>query len=127
MKFAKGIDIYKEYAAPLVRIPIALVFIWFSVNQLMIPSDWVGYMPKFLQQMPNPDTIILVNASVVLLLALMLLVGAYTRIVASLLGLHLMFIAFSLNWSSIAIRDFGLAFATLSIALHGSDRLCLKR
>ncbi|MGV8141380.1 MAG: hypothetical protein ACP5OA_04745, partial [Candidatus Woesearchaeota archaeon] len=62
-----------------------------------------------------------------IILGVMLLLGVFTRISALLLGLHLVMISISLGYGATAIRDWGLSIATLSIAMHGWDRLCLMK
>ena len=39
--------------------------------------------------------------------------------------LHLLVIASDLGISPIGVRDFGLAFATLALALQGEDKWCV--
>lgn len=56
---------------------------------------------------------------------IMLLLGAFTRISSLLLSIHLFFIAISLGYNDLAIRDMGLTVATVAVFLNGPDRLCL--
>lgn len=122
-------DNLKEYGFPLLRIALALVFLWFSISQLIAPNDWTGYLPGFIQNIKNVDPIIFIytNAIFELVFAVLLILGIFTKISAFLLGIHLLGISISLGWNAIAIRDYGLAFATLAIALNGPDRFCLKK
>jgi uncharacterized membrane protein YphA (DoxX/SURF4 family) len=121
------LDRYKEYGPVIVRIGLSLVFFWFAISQLMAPSDWTGYLPNFLYNTPNPVIFIYANIAFELIFASLLILGIWTRISALLLGLHLIGISITLGWNAIAIRDYGLALATLSIVLSGPDRLCLKK
>ena len=61
------------------------------------------------------------------MMALLLAIGLFTRIAASLLVLHMLPIISSLGFTQLGVRDFGIAIGTLAIALHGADRLCLER
>jgi uncharacterized membrane protein YphA (DoxX/SURF4 family) len=54
-----------------------------------------------------------------------LALGIWTRFVAFILGLHLLLISSSLGFSAIGVRDFGLSFATLALALLGGGPLAL--
>ena len=59
-------------------------------------------------------------------LGLMLLFGWQTRIVALLLALHLFDIMYVVGYGEIGVRDFGLAVATLVVAMNGYDPLSLS-
>jgi uncharacterized membrane protein YphA (DoxX/SURF4 family) len=127
MNIKERLDSVKEYGPTIVRIAMSLVFFWFAINQLMTPSDWIGYLPTFLANTANPIMFIYANAIFEIIFGGLLILGVYTRIAALLLGLHLIGISIALGYNAIAIRDFGLAFATLSIVLNGSDKLCLRK
>lgn len=118
---------FKEYGPIVLRIAMALVFFWFAINQLIVPNDWTGYLPEFLANIANPVLFIYANAIFEIIFGLLLILGIFTRLAAFLLGIHLLGISITLGWSAVAIRDYGLAFATLSIVLNGPDKLCLKK
>jgi len=123
----KQSDNLKEYGPIIVRIALSLVFFWFAINQLIAPASWIGYLPKFLYTAGNPVIFIYANAIFELIFATLLILGVFTRLSALLLGLHLIGIAITLGYNEIAIRDFGLALATLSIVLTGPDKWCLRK
>ena len=121
-------DIYplKKYAPFILRIGISLVFFWFGFSQLFFPQEWVGFLPSWLDSLPLSQTsFILINGSFELLFGFFLLLGLFTRLSALLLALHLFGIVVSLGYTAIAVRDFGLAIATLSIFFRGDDDFCL--
>ena len=128
----------------MVRIAIALVFLWFGISQIADPESFLGYVPEwlyqqepqmmmhgfmqFIQKAPNfVYTIILLNGIFETIFGALLLVGYFTRIVAFLLALHLFGIAFSLGYNDIAVRDFGLALATLSLIFSGAGEFSLDK
>jgi len=115
------------YSPSVVRIGMALVFLWFAINQLLNPKVWIIYLPEFLSNTPNPTMFIYANAVFEIIFGLMLLLGILTRISALLLGIHLIGISITLGYNAIAIRDLGLGIATISIAMHGPDKLCLMK
>jgi hypothetical protein len=41
-------SLLRQYAAPLLRISMALVFLWFGASQVLSPMRWVSYIPEFL-------------------------------------------------------------------------------
>lgn len=117
--------IKQEHGKIILRICLALVFLWFGFSQVQSPDSWKGLVPAMFSNILDSGIIVLLNGSAEIILGLMLLTGLYTRIVALLLGLHLFGIAFSLGFNAIAVRDFGLAFATIAVFFLGSDKLCL--
>lgn len=141
-KFKEFFEQNKKYSTDIVRIAVSLVFLWFGINQLIDPESFLGYVPQwiyqqepqmmmhgfmqFMQRAPNfVYTIILLNGIFETIFGALLLIGYFTRIVAFLSALHLFGIAFSLGYNDIAIRDFGLALATLSLVFSGAGELSL--
>lgn len=135
---------YKEYASILLRIGISLVFLWFGLNQLINPLSFLGYVPSWiyphsaeivhehafqsLHSLPlTPHIIIMGNGLLEVILGLLLIIGLFTRASSLLLSLHIFGIIIGLGYNDIAVRDFGLMLACLSIFLHGPDKWCLDR
>jgi len=127
MNLTEKIDSLKEYGPAILRIAMALVFLWFAINQFIAPNDWTGYLPGFLASTANPVIFVYANAVFELIFAGLLIAGVFTRLAALLLGLHLIGISVAPGYNAIAIRDYGLALATLSIVLTGPDKLCMKK
>ena len=123
----KLLDNLKGYGPVVVRIALSLVFFWFAINQLIAPASWTVYLPKFLYTAGNPVIFIYANAIFELIFATLLILGVFTRLSALLLGLHLIGISIVLGYNEIAVRDCGLALATLSIVLTGPDKWCFDR
>lgn len=118
----------KRYAPAVLRIGLALVFLWFGFNQIFDGQSWLGYLPSFAYSLPvKPITFIFLNGLFEVLFGSMLIVGIYTRLSSGLLSLHLLGIILSLGYNEIAVRDVGLFFAGLSVFLNGDDDLCLDK
>lgn len=117
--------INQEYGKIILRISLSLVFLWFGINQLYYPSSWIGFVPSFIPF--SPGTIVLLNGSLEVILGLMLLSGIQVRFSSLVLSIHLFLIALPMGFTAIAIRDFGLALATLSVFFFGADKLCIER
>lgn len=114
------------YAPSMVRIGVAMVFLWFGANQLLRPGYFIGYLPKFIFSLPGePATYILLNGGMEIVFGTLLLLGFYTRISALILGLHLAGITYTVGWNEIGARDFGLTLATLSVVLSQPDVLTI--
>ncbi len=110
-----------QAAFVLLRFGLAFVFIWFASNQIANPSAWVAYLPGFVKSLPMPAvTFVLCNALFELIGAILLVLGAWTRITALLLGLHLFGIALTIGLDAVGVRDIGLALATLALSLGGA-------
>jgi uncharacterized membrane protein YphA (DoxX/SURF4 family) len=118
----------QSFAPSLLRISIALVFLWFGLNQLLNSSAWLAWLPSWMSSLSLlPTTIILLNGLFETVLGLLLLMGFLVRPVALLLSLHLFGIVFSIGYNDIAVRDVGLALATFVVFLQGDDFWCLSR
>ena len=114
----------KEYSIPVARIGLAFVFLWFGLSQIFDAESFFGYVP--LWAVNNPllavSTLVFVNGIFDSLIGFLLLIGFYTRIVALMAALHLLFIAFSLGYNDIAIRDVGLAVIAVSLVFSGAGK-----
>jgi uncharacterized membrane protein YphA (DoxX/SURF4 family) len=136
-------DKYKECAPSVLRIGIALVVLWFGINQLINPQSFLGYVPQWfsshsaqlvhehplqlLHSLPlTPHILIMGNGILEVIFGIFLLLGLFTRISSLIVSLHLFIIALGLGYNDIMIRDLGLAIAAFSIFLYGNDAWCLN-
>ncbi|MEK7614248.1 MAG: DoxX family membrane protein [Patescibacteria group bacterium] len=116
----------KQLAPIVVRIGVALVFVWFGLEQLTNVSDWTGWLPNYARSLPiSPETLVYVNGVFETALGLLLLTGLYTRLAASLFALHMAHIITVVGYGEIGVRDFAIFMATLSTAFHGADGFSL--
>ena len=115
-----------EYYAPSVlRYSMAVVILWFSLQQFMHAEVWTAYVPDSAVSLTHLSAVTLVyfNAIVEAVLGLALVFTRYTRLAALLLALHLFDIMYIVGYGEIGVRDFGLAFATLVVAMSPADPL----
>ena len=118
----------ERFAKPVLRIALSLVFVSFGIMQLGNSLEWSGFVPDFALSLGfQAITLVKINAILELSFGVLMLLGLYTRIVALILSLHLFVIASSLGFNDLAVRDFGLAFATLAVFLNGPDDFCLDK
>lgn len=117
----------KDYAMALVRIAMSLVFLWFGLNQLFQPEEFMGYLPGFLLTLDFAKNLVVMNGIFEVVLGSLLLVGLYTRIAALILSLHLFAIAVNLGYNDIAVRDLGLSLTTLAVFLGGNEKWSLDK
>jgi uncharacterized membrane protein YphA (DoxX/SURF4 family) len=120
-------DRYKHLAPAVIRIGIALVFLWFGTQELTNPTDWTSYIPEAAVKLTHLSvyTLTYINGAFEALAGLLLLIGLWTRVVAALLFLHLLTILSVVGYNSIGVRDFGLAIGALSVAIFGHDTITL--
>jgi len=113
----------KNLAPVVLRLGLAMVFIWFGSNQLMSQTMWMWLIPKSLISMTgiSAQNIVIGNGIFEIIMAALLAFGIWIRLVAILLALHLLGIIGVLGINAIGIRDIGLFFAMVSVAMHGAD------
>jgi len=115
----------KEIQIPFIRLSLVLLFAWFGVMQLIDPSLWVGFLPTWTGYFPMPgEMIVSLNGWFEVCGSLMMLLGVRTRIITTLLGLHLMGIAIAVG-GAIGIRDAVLALVAISFAFAKPDSFTL--
>jgi uncharacterized membrane protein YphA (DoxX/SURF4 family) len=119
----------QRFAPNILRIGIALVFLWFGSQQIINANMWTNLIPAWITSASGINAIALVhlNGAFEIVFGLCLFLGYFTRVSAFLLALHMLDITFIVGYTSIGIRDFGLSIATISIFLHGIDSWCLDR
>jgi uncharacterized membrane protein YphA (DoxX/SURF4 family) len=122
----KFIEKYKGYAPITVRMGVAIVFLWFGINQIINPELFFSYVPQIFYQF-GPSTLVLTNGVFETLFGSLLLLGVFTRLTSFLLSMHLLFIVIGLGYNDVAVRDFGLMLATFSVFLNGPDKASLDR
>ena len=123
------IERLKRYSPALLRTGIAVVFLWFGFSQLKNPANWTRMMPSFFTEFFNmsAESLIYMNGTFEVVLATLLLLGLWTRVVSLFLGLHLLHITSIVGYGAVGARDLALALVTLSIFLNGADEFCLDK
>lgn len=120
--------IHKELAMPILRISLGLVFLYFGFQQISNPDSWISFIPEFLTgSFLSPNNLVISNGILELSLGTFLILGLYTRFSSLVLSVHLFFIAISIGFSPIGVRDFGLAASTLAVFFNGADFLTIDR
>jgi len=116
------------FAPVVLRLGLSVVMLWFGISQLMNSGMWVGMVPNWAVALSGlePATIVHLNGVFEVLAGTMLAVGIFTRWVAALLFVHLLIITVDLGMTAVGVRDFGLSFSLLALALFGSDKYCFE-
>jgi uncharacterized membrane protein YphA (DoxX/SURF4 family) len=105
----------QNFGITLLRIALAFVFLWFGFSQISDAALWTSFVPPWTSAIASAGTMVYLN-------------GIFEVITGSLLalGIHLIVISASLGFTAIGVRDFGLGFATIALALIGTDRFALS-
>ncbi|MEI6345613.1 MAG: DoxX family protein [bacterium] len=121
MKFLSAAS-YSAYAPVVLRVGLSLVFLWFGSQQLLHKASWTSFIPDIVVSLSGLSAVTLVvfNGAFEVVFGLALLAGFYTQLSALILALHMFDIAYVVGYDAIGVRDFGLAVATLAIALNAT-------
>ena len=116
----------RDFSPVVLRIGLALVILWFGLNQVISPDNWTGFLPAWLPTLGlSPQTHVLLNGSVEIVVSLLLLAGLFTRIAATVGALHMYAVTLAVGYSAVGVRDFGLCMGLVALALYGADFLTL--
>lgn len=108
-------------ARVLLRWSWVALFAWFGTQQLLNPSDWIGFLPAWTGYFPIPaEMLIQVNGWIEICLAAALFIGCFTRVVATLLAVHLLGIAVFVG-NATGVRDAALSAVGFALALSQPD------
>lgn len=111
----------KNYSLQLLRYSWVFLFLWFGIQQIINPGLWIEYLPAWTGYFPIPgEMLVQLNGWFEILCAVVLALGLYTRIVATILGAHLFFFAIEIG-GAVGIRDGVLAMMGFTIALSDVD------
>ncbi|MEM3127339.1 MAG: DoxX family protein [Candidatus Woesearchaeota archaeon] len=121
--------IRNDYITLLLRIGLGVVLIYFGFLNITAPETYMSFVPEQLTRYVAAIFLMQINGVVEILFGLFLIGGLYRRIVAVLVGLHILGIAF-LMWSvapDISARDFGLALAAFALSMMNEDKHSLDK
>src|SRR5574343_292865 len=123
------INKFKPYSPVLLRIGIALVFLWFGINQMIDVKSWVDFVPESVVKMSglNVTTLVYLNGIFEIVFGVAMLFGYYTRLAALALAIHMFEITYVVGYDSIGVRDFGLSIATFVVFMNGADIFSLDK
>ena len=112
-----------QYAGPVLRIGLAIVYLWFGFQQFMHTSQWTGFVPDWVINLSPVDveTLVHFNGAIEVVFGTTLIIGIFSRLSALILGLHMAHITLIVGYDAIGVRDFGLVVGTAASALLGKD------
>lgn len=120
---------FKSYSPVVLRIGIALVFLWFGINQMIDVKSWVDFVPESVIKLSglNVVTLVYLNGIFEIVFGTAMLFGYCTRLSALALAIHMFEITYIVGYDSIGVRDFGLSIATFVVFMNGMDIFSLDK
>jgi len=111
----------------ILRVALAFVFLWFGFSQLSDIGIWTSFVPQSAMTITgmSAGTLVLLNGILEVIAGILLAFGIFTRVVGTILGIHLLIIALSMGLTAIGVRDIGLALATIALGFLGGGELAL--
>jgi uncharacterized membrane protein YphA (DoxX/SURF4 family) len=101
----------------LLRVGLAVIFLYAAISSFTNPNDWVGYLPSFATKAVDAKVLLHVFSVYEMALAIFLLAGVLVRYVALLCAATLLgIVVFNSSLFAITFRDIALAFAALALA-----------
>lgn len=102
--------------ALLLRLGLAIVLAYAAISSFMSPEDWVGYLPEFVTDILNANTLLKLFSAYELVLVVWLLSGwrqefAGLLCAATFAGI----VAANFSLFQITFRDIALVFASLAL------------
>ncbi len=107
----------KNISFHILRMGMAIVFIWFGFSQIFDSINWVAWVPEWASNLINlpPALIVILNGWFEIIFGSLLIFNLFIRFSSLILAIHLFFIFLSISLTPIGIRDFGLFMATLAL------------
>ncbi|HLD80305.1 MAG TPA: hypothetical protein VJA18_07130 [Candidatus Nanoarchaeia archaeon] len=123
MKLKNNPEDYSKLASFILRVGLAVPFLYAAVAATLQPEAWIGFMPQFLQNIFPAYLLLGAHSSLNIILGLWLLSGWKTTYAAALSALTLLTITLTnLGALDIIFRDIGLFLAAVSLALLHSKK-----
>ena len=109
----------KEIGIHLLRLGLAVVFLWFGFSQILDSLHWVSLVPEWVSNLAHlpPAMIVLANGAFEIVLGTLLAMGFFVRTTSLILALHLIPIALGFGLVATSIRDFAIIISCLALSL----------
>ncbi len=107
----------KYNSITIARLGLAIVFLWFGINQLLAPENWISWLPLWIENVPgSPEMHIIMHGLFDTTVGILLFSGYFARIGALGAAAGLAGIISTIGYNDIAVRDFGLLIVALAVA-----------
>ncbi len=110
----------KHYAYHILRIGLAVTFIWIGVMIVSNPAAWTGYIQPWARSLlPGPiEQVMFVTGIFDVIVGLVLLAGFKTWIASFLAAGHIAVVMITSGINEVTVRDIGLFAAALALAIE---------
>lgn len=109
-----------KLATLMLRIGLAVVFLYAAISSIRNPDQWIMYVPSFTTRFMAAKTTLDAISVFQIVLAIVLLSGKFLRYAATLAAiLFAVIIIFNLSSLLVTFRDIGLLFSAVALALLG--------
>lgn len=100
----------------LLRVGLAVVFLYAAGASFISPNDWIGYLPQFARDFVSDKLLLTIFSVYELILVVWLLSGKYVKLAALLSAATLTgIVIFNYGILAITFRDIGLIFAAAAL------------
>ena len=113
----------KDYGSLILRLGLGTTLLWFGITSILEPNVWSSLVPSF--SPIQPTNVVIMMAIFQMIIAIFIIIGSFTRLAALLMALSLIPIIISLGYNDVAVRDFAILMAAISLAMSGSKKLSL--
>jgi len=95
----------------ILRVAISFTVLWAGVRGILNPTDWVGYVPTFVENFIDPEVFLIAHGFLWILVAAGLLAGFWRPFLAFVAFAGFVGILIFNGIDDITFRDVGLALA----------------
>ena len=122
----------KEYGTVILRIGLAVVFLWFGIDKFIHVQNWIGWIPDWMVSIIplSLATFMYFQGFIETLVGLALLIGFRVRTASFFAALAILGVLASLigtGQTEILLRDLGLLAASISLVFTGARKLAISR
>lgn len=108
----------EKFALFVLRLGLAITFIYAGVAGFMTPNDWIGFVPTFVDKIMPATTFLVVWGVIEIIIGVWLIFGKKIFIPSLIATLSLAgLIAMNLDAMEVIFRDIGLLGAALALTI----------
>lgn len=112
-------DKQQRIGLEVLRLGLAVLYLWFGFSQLFDGINWVSWVPNWTVMLLHipPAMIVLLNGTFEVIAGGLLAMGIFVRPISFLLTAHLALVTFDIGLTAIGMRDLSITISTLALGL----------
>jgi uncharacterized membrane protein YkgB len=118
--------LHKHASFHILRIGMAVTFLWIGLLMFQDPTYWAGFLPEMLIK-NDPMLFVYIAAGIDVVIGLLLLFDHWVFWIASFAALHLLGILIISGIDIVTVRDIGLFAGALALMSHTWPKRWHKR